>query len=184
MIMDIFVDGSTRTNPGPGGYGIYVPMINRIFNEPESYETINVVIPEFRLFDGFPYVTNNQMELRGLAQGMIFFKKFKRADGMARYIDGCRIYSDSAYVVNGFNSWLDSWIANDWSTAAKKRVKNELYWRHIDVLKKQYAEAGYFIQVEWVKGHSGVFGNEQADLLAKRGTEHGELQCSPIECSQ
>ena len=47
-------------------YGIYVPMINRIFNEPDSYETINVVIPEFRLFDGFPHVTNNQMELRGV----------------------------------------------------------------------------------------------------------------------
>ena len=184
MIMDIFVDGSTRTNPGPGGYGVYVPMIDRVFSEPDSYQAVSVVIPEFRLFEGFPYVTNNQMELRGLAQGMVFFDKFKRTNNLARYVNGCRIYSDSAYVVNGFNSWLDSWIANNWKTAANKSVKNELYWRHINVLKKQYAEAGYFIQVEWVKGHSGIFGNEQADLLAKRGAENGELQCSPIECSQ
>ena len=182
--MDIFVDGSTRTNPRPGGYGVYVPSINRIFAEPDSYQHVNVVIPAFRLFDGFAYVTNNQMELRGLEQGMVFFQKFKKANEMAKYIDGCRIYSDSAYVVNGFNSWLDNWIDNDWTTATNKKVKNELYWRHISILKKQYAEAGYFIQVEWIKGHSGIPGNEEADLLAKRGTEHGELQRSPVECSQ
>lgn len=44
--------------------------------------------------------------------------------------DTLEIYSDSGYVVKGYNdpSYLDKWIANGWRTSTKKPVLNQDLW--------------------------------------------------------
>ncbi len=69
--------------------------------------------------------------------------------------------TDSKYVMQGLNDWLPGWKKNGWKTAAKKPVKNVDLWRLLDAEVNRH-----HINWHWVKGHSGIDGNEQADQLA------------------
>ncbi len=61
---------------------------------------------------------------------------------------------------------MAGWKKNGWKTAARKPVKNEDLWRALD---EQVAR--HDIRWHWVRGHSGVPGNERADALANLGIE-------------
>lgn len=103
--------------------------------------------------------TNNRMELLAVIRGL---------EALKEYCD-ITIYSDSKYVVNGINEWLDGWIARNWKTAGKKPVKNRDLWEQLVSLR-----TGHSITLKWVKGHNGDPLNEEADLLATsaKGTVH------------
>lgn len=74
------------------------------------------------------------------------------------------IYSDSTYVVNCFTDrWYDGWLKRDWKNSQKKPVANRDLW---EPLIEAYLAREAEISFSWVKGHSGVAGNEEADRLA------------------
>lgn len=75
--------------------------------------------------------------------------------------DGDVIYSDSDYCVKGFNIWMDDWKDRGWRRADKKPVKNRHLWQQVDELSSRK-----YVEVSKVKAHSGIEGNERADLLA------------------
>ncbi len=95
--------------------------------------------------------TNNRMELIAVIEGL---RALKRA---------CEIElnTDSKYVMQGINEWISTWKRNGWKTAAKKPVKNADLWRQLDQERERHD-----IDWKWVKGHSGIEGNEMADQLA------------------
>ncbi len=76
------------------------------------------------------------------------------------------LYTDSKYVMKGITEWIGGWRKNGWKTASKKEVKNADLWRQLD---KQVTS--HRIKWHWVKGHSGVDGNEKADQLANRAID-------------
>ena len=76
------------------------------------------------------------------------------------------LHTDSTYVMNGINDWLPRWKVRGWKTAAKKPVKNQDLWQALDE-----AIALHEIEWKWVRGHSGVPGNEEADALANQGID-------------
>ncbi|WP_394224443.1 RNase H family protein [Alteromonas gracilis] len=49
-----------------------------------------------------------------------------------------------------------------WKTASKKPVANQDIWQCIDNLKKENPT----VVVKWVRGYSGLYGNELADNSA------------------
>ncbi len=57
--------------------------------------------------------------------------------------------------------WIKGWKNNNWIASNKKPVKNKDLWQELDVQSSRHA-----ISWQWVKGHSGNEGNEQADMLA------------------
>ena len=63
--------------------------------------------------------------------------------------------------MQGLTEWLVNWKRNGWKTAAKKPVKNVDLWQQLE-----QEAANHDIDWNWVKGHSGVEGNEMADQLA------------------
>lgn len=76
------------------------------------------------------------------------------------------LYTDSKYVMDGLTKWMPNWKKRGWKTAAKKPVKNQDLWMRLDE-----AIVPHEIEWQWVKGHSGVPGNEEADELANRGID-------------
>ena len=76
------------------------------------------------------------------------------------------LITDSKYVKDGIQSWIQNWKKNGWKTAAKKPVKNKELWIELDELI-----AKHNITWEWVKGHAVNTHNEKADYLARRYIE-------------
>lgn len=109
------------------------------------------IIIEGKAFSG---TTNNQMELMGVI----------RALKITNHQMPLKIYTDSMYVINGATKWKDSWILKDYDG-----VKNSDLWRELH----KYS-FGRKIEWIWVKGHSGIPGNEVADGLASQVIEFGK----------
>jgi len=110
-----------------------------------------------KTLNGFdPETTNNRMELMAAIQGLASLKR------------ACEIelYTDSKYVMQGINDWITNWKKNGWKTAARKPVKNADLWQQLDAQTGQHR-----IDWHWVKGHSGVEGNEMADQLANEAID-------------
>ncbi|MEK7228271.1 MAG: viroplasmin family protein, partial [Patescibacteria group bacterium] len=100
--------------------------------------------------------TNNQMELQAVLEVL--------SDSGARTHKGSVVvYSDSAYVVNGLNSWVYGWEKKGWITTAKTPVENKDIWQKLLILLKEY---GKRLSIEKVKGHAGDLYNERCDELA------------------
>ena len=133
--VQIFTDGACKGNPGVGGWGVLIKSSNYI-NELKGYEQLT---------------TNNRMELIAVIEGIKSIEKNVNIE----------ITTDSKYVKNGINLWINNWKKNDWKTSSKKPVKNKELWLDLDKLVQNYN-----IEWKWVKGHSGHPGNERADQLA------------------
>ena len=95
--------------------------------------------------------TNNRMELTAVIRALEALKRRVAA----------RVHTDSEYVRRGITEWLPNWKARGWRTADRKPVKNQDLWEQLDA-----AAARHDIEWKWVKGHSGVPGNERVDALA------------------
>jgi ribonuclease HI len=74
------------------------------------------------------------------------------------------IVTDSQYVKNGVEQWMDGWKRKGWKTAAGKPVANQDLWQALDS-----ALGPHTVRWSWVKGHAGHPENERADELANRG---------------
>lgn len=144
----IVSDGSSRGNPGPGGYGTIV-IHGDMVTEFAGYER---------------KTTNNRMELMGVIRGLDYVLSHKLGDSV-------RVYSDSTYVLGGITAWLKNWKKNGWKTASKKPVLNQELWEDLDnkISKLKRVEGVK------VKGHAGVVLNERADFLATMYADGMEL---------
>jgi len=98
--------------------------------------------------------TNNRMEMMAVIRGAEALKRGCSVD----------IHTDSTYVMKGITQWMEAWKARGWRTASKQPVKNVDLWKRLEEALDRH-EVRWF----WVKGHSGVPGNERADELARKG---------------
>ncbi|HJB43192.1 MAG TPA: ribonuclease HI [Candidatus Coprenecus merdipullorum] len=106
--IEIFTDGSSRGNPGPGGYGV-------ILRCGEHYKELS---------EGFAQTTNNRMELTAVIVGL---EAVKRPD--AEII----LYSDSRYVVDSVNKgWVFNWERKNF----EKRLNADLWIRFLNVYRR------------------------------------------------
>lgn len=105
----MYTDGSSRGNPGPGGYGTIL-MYNGRTKE---------------LSGGFRRTTNNRMELMAVIAGLEALTK----TGLK-----IELYSDSQYVVKAVEQgWLKNWIATDFKGGKKNR---DLWLRYADLARR------------------------------------------------
>jgi ribonuclease HI len=139
--VEIWTDGACKRNPGPGGWGVWIVSERR----------------EVFLWGGHPHTTNNIMELTAAIEGL---RRFSRATDVI-------VHTDSKYVMDGITSWIHGWKKRGWKTASKQPVKNRAHWMALDAEMARHRT----VEWRWVKGHSGVAGNELADELANRGVD-------------
>jgi ribonuclease HI len=112
-----------------------------------------------------PLTTNNRMELMAVIRAFETLKRPVHA----------KIFTDSEYVRRGITEWMPSWKARGWKTADRKPVKNQDLWMRLDELVK-----GHRLEWHWVRGHSGVPGNERVDRLANEAID-AMRQAPPID---
>ena len=136
----IFSDGACTGNPGPGGWASIIAY-------PEG---------EIQELGGFnPDTTNNRMEIVAALRPLMALK------------DGSKpitVYTDSTYVIRGITQWIWGWRSRGWKNSAGGDVSNRDLWEELlrEVMRLKPAK------VEWryVRGHSGVPGNERCDQIA------------------
>lgn len=150
----IYCDGACEPNPGTGGWGFVVYR-----DGVEIHADCG----------GSDPTTNNIMELTGALRALQWIAIM---DGERQTMDGSshgsvRLFCDSMYVVNGCNDWRHGWKARGWRRKGKNpEIANLDLWRDLDAVLTAVP-----IQLEWVKGHVGIIGNERADELSLEGRE-------------
>ncbi|WP_179414685.1 ribonuclease HI [Mucilaginibacter sp. E4BP6] len=106
-MIEIFTDGASSGNPGPGGYGV-------ILRSGQHYKELS---------EGFRKTTNNRMELLAVIKGLEAIKTPKQ-DVM--------IFSDSKYVIDSIEKrWVYGWVQKGF----KDKKNKDLWLRYLEVSK-------------------------------------------------
>lgn len=107
----IYTDGSSRGNPGPGGFGVLL-----IYGSSKK-----------EISQGYRLTTNNRMELLAVITAL---------ETLTRNNMPVTIFTDSQYVVNSVEKkWLDGWIRTDF----KGGKKNKDLWLRYAKIAKQFS---------------------------------------------
>lgn len=144
--VEIYTDGACSGNPGPGGWGAIL-----------KYRCHEKEISGFE-----ENTTNNRMELTAAIEALKLLKSPCEVD----------LYSDSAYLINGFTqNWIPKWKANGWVNSKKEAVKNIELWEKLIELNEIH-------KISWikVKGHSDNEYNNRCDKLATTAIERNNKE--------
>jgi ribonuclease HI len=147
--IEIYTDGSSLGNPGPGGWGVVI-----VYNDQLKVESGKLKVGELGGFE--KNTTNNRMELMAVIETLKYIIKHHKKDNVT-------VFADSNYVLTGIQSWIHNWEKNGWRTANKKQVLNQDLWKELIALVRSYDN-----KINWgkVKGHSGHVHNDRADEIA------------------
>lgn len=149
MKVTIYSDGSSRGNPGPGGFGT---VLHYVDNEGKLHT--------MELTEGYRLTTNNRMELLGVIKGL---------EALNRPCE-VTVISDSQYVVKAFTEhWIDSWVKSNWKRKTGPVANADLWKRLLIAMEPHNCE---FV---WVKGHAGHPENERCDKLATGSADSDNL---------
>lgn len=101
----IYTDGSSKGNPGPGGWAAVIfsgENVKEIGGREER-------------------TTNNRMEIMAAIEAL---KNIPEGAEM-------EIHTDSEYLMKGITVWIKNWQKNNWRTKNKKGVLNKDLWEEL-----------------------------------------------------
>ncbi|OEK00476.1 ribonuclease HI [Roseivirga sp. 4D4] len=146
----IYTDGSSRGNPGPGGYGTVMK-----YKEHRK-----------EMSQGYRKTTNNRMELLAVIIGLESLKVEKAK---------VKVYSDSKYVIDSVEKgWLWNWMKKDF----KGKKNKDLWLRFAEIYKKHYVTFQWVKGHAGIPENErcdqlAVDAAESSDLLVDEGFESG-----------
>jgi ribonuclease HI len=106
-MIEIFTDGASSGNPGPGGYGV-------ILRSGKHYKELSA---------GYRKTTNNRMELMAVIKGLEAIKSLNQS---------VTIYSDSKYVIDAIEKrWVYGWVQKGF----KDKKNKDLWLRYLELSK-------------------------------------------------
>lgn len=106
-MIEIYTDGASSGNPGPGGYGA-------ILRSGQHYKELSA---------GYRKTTNNRMELLAVIKALEALKNINQT---------VTIHSDSKYVIDAIEKrWVHGWLAKGF--AGKKN--KDLWLRYLELSK-------------------------------------------------
>lgn len=173
MKINIFTDGSSRGNPGPGGWGAVVVMADRVIE----------------LGGRDDMTTNNRMEITAALRALERVASDVKDVSQGGSIGAIVIHTDSSYLINGITKWVHGWQKKGWITTAKEEVLNRDLWEAlVDVVSQIKSRlknsSGEVIEWKYVGGHIGIAGNERCDVIATefadREMSEGDLYDGPL----
>ncbi len=150
----VFTDGSSRGNPGPGGWAAVILAQNFGGQGGKVWE----------LGGREDHTTNNRMEMTAAKEALSFIESHK--------LEGkIEMHTDSAYLLQGVTGWMYGWEKNGWKTKTGEDVSNQDLWKEIGALVFRLKLKN---QIDWVKvaGHAGLRGNERVDEICTNEADH------------
>lgn len=150
----IYTDGSSKGNPGRGGWSAIIIYDGKSEIRSTKSEIIEIGGREEN-------TTNNRMEIMAAIEALKNVPENSEIE----------IFSDSEYLIKGITIWIKNWQKNNWKTKDKREVVNRDLWEKLFV----ETEKG---KVEWKKvlGHSGHSLNERCDEIAQTFAEGKEVE--------
>lgn len=110
----IYTDGSSRGNPGPGGYGVILELAGTTYNKSFS--------------EGFILTTNNRMELLAVIVGL---------EKITKPQQNVLVISDSKYVVDSVEKgWVFGWEKKEY----KDKKNPDLWKRFLQIYRKHHVK--------------------------------------------
>lgn len=106
-MIEIYTDGASSGNPGPGGYGV-------ILRSGQHYKELS---------EGFRKTTNNRMELLAVIKGL---------EALTKPNQDVTVFSDSKYVIDAIEKrWVYGWLQKGFQGKKNK----DLWLRYLDIAK-------------------------------------------------
>lgn len=107
-MINIYTDGASSGNPGPGGFGV-------ILQSGKHYKEIS---------EGYRKTTNNRMELLAVITGLESIKNPGQE---------IMIFSDSKYIIDSVEKkWVFNWVRTNF----KDKKNKDLWLRFLEVYKQ------------------------------------------------
>lgn len=142
--VNVFTDGACSFNGcknARAGIGIWF----------QDNHPLNVSQP----VEGRP--TNNMAEIQAVT---VAARQAKKAG-----IKKLKINTDSKFLISCITQWIPNWKKRGWKTMDNKPVINKT-----ELLEMETELESLTIAWNHVNGHAGIYGNEMADKLARKGS--------------
>lgn len=158
--INVYADGSCFGNgraDAVGGCGIYFQEYN------DKYKV--------KLGSGY---TNQQAELYAIVNALELIEKDIEARlDYGRAVPMFVVKSDSKYAINCLTKWAPKWIDNSWLTSRGEPVKNKnIIETCLNIMNNICNLARRdVVNVDYVPGHSGDYGNDIADQAAREAAD-------------
>lgn len=179
----IYTDGGFERDYKVGGWGIHgyryneeppkkgtgnpkaIPTKDGYVGNKDGAELVTLT----HYISGVGYVPNakscNQTELHAVKTALEYIQE--------NGIKHCTIFTDSKVTVQGLNKFVNTWRVNGWKNRDGDDLECVDLWKKTDELFTLLKQNEYFIDLLHIDGHSGHFGNEQADDWARKGNALG-----------
>lgn len=159
----IYCDGASKNNGKPGaiaGYGVF-------FGDGDSRNVARPLLGKVQ--------TNQRAELSAILLALkVIYEELSSCEILDEPPTYYHIKTDSKYSINCILNWSKKWIKNSWKSSKGEAVCN------LDLIKEILLVLNYVNQIydefgldelklSYVPGHSGDYGNDQADALANTG---------------
>lgn len=142
MRIRIYTDGSCKDNIG--GWAIVIADKDKIKVKSGSKKD----------------TTNNQMELVAVLNALEY--------AVRKHLKNIEILTDSFYVLNGIQKYVNIWKDNDWVGLSGEQIKYKSQWEGILIMLKCLEENRFAVKFSKVRSHSGISLNELADIEARK----------------
>ena len=109
--INIYTDGSSIGNPGPGGYGVIMVLENNVYKKEVS--------------QGFSLTTNNRMELLAVTVALENIKIIN---------SNVEVFTDSKYVSDAVEK---KWVF-EWEKLNFKKKKNPDLWKRFLIIYRKH----------------------------------------------
>lgn len=138
----VYTDGSCYPNDGTGDGGWAFQC---------SYKGKSVV-----KYGWSPCSSNNAMELTAIFRALQYIPEGEQT---------VNILTDSTYCKNVITKWAIGWELYGWTTATGLPVRNKEIIAPMMTLIEKHSNKR-IVNVQWIKGHSGIDNNEIVDGAA------------------
>ena len=181
----LYCDGSARPNPGFIGWGCHGYLYElKELKKPIVVEGFTVTKNGYHLVSDkaetptpveptmyFDFIGSSlEQGTNNIAEITAFYSSLERLQEFGA--KNIYVRSDSEYMIKGITIWCKDWAKNGWVKNDGTPIANVEHWKKAYSKYTELQDQGVDITLQWVKAHSGLLGNIQADALAAIAMSH------------